>query len=178
MWKQTSSDSSKKIYTNSVTGSKCEQVKVYTDKDGNEWWGFSDLTSIPYTRTAAATKISSLYSLGLSKDDLNNHITKLKTVLKSDDREKYEKAYALVLDFENKASTATDAVKQISALVCVYYTLNDEEVDSFDSNLQVKKMGLLEADPMAHSFFLSRQIESTENYMKSLNLISQIASPM
>lgn len=174
MWKlekQTLAD--KRTWQNTVTGSSCTQTQVYTDKEGNSWWAFDSLTEIPYTRNFAATKISSLYALGLSKDDLAGHINGLKTVLKSDDREKYEKAFALVLDFETKANSATDAVKQMSSLVCVYNTINDEPIDSFNNNLQLQKMGLLEADINMHSFFLKLQIDATERYTNFLNSISQ-----
>lgn len=176
MWKLESDKDKQRIYINSVTGSKCTQTKVREDKEGNIWYHFDDLTSIPYTRNFAATKISSLYALGLSKDDLSSHINGLKAILKSSDSDKYEKAYANLLNFESKANNATDAIKQISALVCVYFTINDEPIDSFDNNLQIKKMGLLEADVEMHSFFLKMQTDATEDYTKSLNLILQIAS--
>lgn len=176
MWNLQTEKDGKRTYTNSTTGSRCTTSKLYTDKEGNDWFGFHNLTEIPYTRQFAATKISSLYALGLSKDDLSEHINGLKKVLKSDDKEKYEKAFALVLDFESKANNATDAIKQMSSLVCVYFTINDEPIDSFDNNLQIKKMSLLEADFEMHSFFLKQQITATEHYMNFLNSISQIAS--
>lgn len=176
MWTLKNDENNKRIYSNSLTGSMCTQTMCYTDKDGNKWFQFDDLMSLPYTRTFAATKISSLYALGLSKDDLNNHITGLKNVLKSTDPERFEKAYANVLDFETKANNATDAIKQMSSLVCVYFTMNDEPIDSFDNNLQIKKMSLLEADADMHHFFLKLQIQATENYTKHLGLLSQIAS--
>jgi hypothetical protein len=176
MWQLKSEQENKRIYTNPTTGSECSQTMCYTDKDGNKWYSFDDLTAIPYTRNFAATKISSLYSLGLSKDDLSNHVTGLKTILKSTDKDKYEKAYANLLDFESKANNATDAIKQMSSLVCVYFTINEEPIDSFDQALQMKKMGLLEADIDMHSFFLQRQIERTEHYITSLDIISKIAS--
>lgn len=176
MWKLSNDSGGKRTYVNSATGSQSVQSLAYTDKEGNNWYSFDDLTAIPYTRNFAATKISSLYALGLSKDDLNGHISGLKNILKSTDVDKYEKAYAIVLDFETKANNATDAIKQMTALVCVYFTLNDEPIDSFDNNLQLKKMSILEADIEAHSFFLKRQIEYTERYMTSLSLISQIVS--
>jgi hypothetical protein len=69
------------------------------------------------------------------------------------DTEKYEKAYSLLMDFESKAMNATDAVKQMSSLVCVYFTINDEPIDSFDGKLQDRKMSILEADYEAHCFF-------------------------
>lgn len=176
MWQLSKEENGKRIYINSVTNSQCSQTMCYTDKDGNKWWRFDDLMTLPYTRNFAATKISSLYALGLSKDDLADHINGLKSMLKSNDKEKYEKSFALVLDFESKAANATDAIKQMSSLVCVYFTLNDEPIDSFDNGLQIKKMSLLEADTDMHTFFLSLQIKATEDYTQHLNLLSQIVS--
>src|SRR5678816_2659139 len=118
MWEIESENNGRRIFFNKDTGSRCVTVKQYVDKEGNDWHCFEDLTSIPYTRSFAATKISSLFALGLSKDDLNTHINGLKTILKSNDSDKYEKAYANVLDFENKANNATDAIKQMTALTC------------------------------------------------------------
>lgn len=177
MWQLKTSNETKRIYVNSATGSVCTQTMCYTDKDGNKWFSFDDLLSLPYTRNFAATKVSSLYALGLSKDDLFGFINRGKELTKSNDKEKYEKLYAAFLDFENKANSATDAIKQMSALACIYYTLNDEPIDGFDNNLQIKKMSLMEGDLEMHSFFLKHQIEVTENYMKSLNLLSKIVLP-
>lgn len=174
MWRLQSDKDNKRIYANSETGSQCSQTMCYTDKDGNKWYGFDDLMTLPYVRNFAATKITSLYALGLSKDDLNGFISGQKSILKSTDKDKYEKAFALLLDFEVKANNATDAIKQMSSLVCVYYTMNDEPIDSFDNNLQIKKMAMLEADTDMHGFFLLRQIEATEHYTQHLNLLSQI----
>lgn len=177
MWQLKTNNDNKRIYVNQATGSVCTQTMCYTDKDGNKWYSFDDLLSLPYTRNFAATKVSSLYALGLSKDDLFGYINNIKSLAKSADKEKYEKIYAATLDFENKANSATDAIKQMSALACIYYTLNDEPIDGFDNNLQIKKMSILEADIEAHSFFLQHQVKATEDYMRSLKLLSQIALP-
>ncbi len=165
-----------RVYRNAVTNSICKQEFKYEDQEKNSWYSFTDLAQLPYTRQFAAQKVTSLYTLGLSKEDLKRHTDGLKSLLKSNDSEKYEKAYALVLDFENKAANATDAVKQLSALVCVYFTLNDEPIDSFEDSLQIKKMALLEANPEMHNFFLQEQIRLTETYTNSLNALLQTVS--
>lgn len=175
MWKLSSEQDGKREYVNGTTGSKCHTSKVYSDKEGNTWYSFADLMTLPYTRNFAATKISSLYALGLSKDDLSTHVSGLKTILKSADPDRYEKAYANVLEFETKAANATDAVKQMSSLVCVYFLLNDEGIDSFDNALQIRKMGLLEADPEMHSFFLTLQVDAMSRYTQALKALSEIA---
>lgn len=176
MWNLKSDTDGKRKYVNSLTASECTISKLYTDKEGNAWYGFDNLMVMPYTRQFQATKISALYQLGLSKDDLNGHIARSKTIAKSNDSEKYEKIYAEFLDFESKVSSATDAVKQMSSLVCVYYLLNDEKIDAFDNSLQIQKMSLLEADLDAHSFFLSRLITDMENYIPFSKMLFQTAS--
>ena len=173
MWKLESDNGKERSYLNSATGSKCKTSKIYTDNQGNDWYGFVDLMEIPYTRQFAATKVSSLYALGLSKDDLNIFFTKHKLTLKSNDPEKYEKAYSELLDFQNMVENATDTVKQLSSLVCVYYMLSNEIIDSFENSMQLRKLSILESDPNAHAFFLSRQIEDIEAYTLRLKQLSE-----
>jgi len=166
----------KRVYSND-SGSKCVQSLCYKDKEGNDWYSFDDLLTLPYTRNFAATKVTSLYTLGLSKDDLTSFIDNMKAILQSNDREKYEKAYAGLLDFESKATNATNAIKQMTALVCVYFTIDGEAIDAFDGSLQSRKMALIEADPEMHAFFLNRQMQITEDYMTRLQLLSQTVLP-
>lgn len=177
MWQIKNDDGAKRLYQNNF-GSKCTMTMCHRDRDGNFWWQFDDLLSLPYTRNFAATKVSSLYAAGISKDDLTSHISTVKSLLKSDDSEKYEKMYASVLDFESKVNNATNAIRQMTALVCVYFTINDEQIDTFDGSLQARKMELIEADPQMHAFFLNRQTELTESYTRHLQLLSQIALPI
>jgi hypothetical protein len=129
-------------------------------------------------RQFAATKISSLYQVGISKEDVTQHVQNLKAVLQSSDTLKYEKAMAYVIDFENKFNDATNAVKQISSLVCVYNVMNEERIDIFDLSVQDYKLKMIEADPELHTFFLKRQIERTETYGKVLDQFSKTASAM
>lgn len=176
MWKLTK-DGLTREYTNATTGSKCSTTKVYQDREGNDWYCFDNLMNIPYTRQFAATMVTALFALGLSKDDLSGHVNNLKSILKSTDADKYEKAYAAVLDFESKANNATDAIKQMSGLTCVYFMLADENIDSFGNADQIRKMAIIAADTDMHNFFLSKQIDLIERYTRDCALLIAIASP-
>jgi hypothetical protein len=176
MWEKISDVNGKREYKNPVTGSQLTTSWVYQDKDGNDWYAIDNLFTLPFMRQFAATKISCLYQIGLSKDDMVSHINNLKNTLRGTDPEKYDKAMSFVIDFENKMNDATNAIKQISSLVCVYNLLGDERVDIYDLQVQDKKMKILEADPDAQSFFLRRQIERTETYGNHLDLFSKTAS--
>lgn len=176
MWKLETDNGKERSYLNSATGTKSTQTLIYKDKDGNKWWSFDDLNAMPWVRKFAANKIISLYALGLSKVDAEMFFTKHKATLKEKDNgEKYEKAFSETLEFENLFKGATDPVKQMSSLTCVYFTLEDENVDSFENGLQIKKMSMLEADGEMHAFFLRRQMDLTERLSLLLSLISQTA---
>lgn len=177
MWTLQSEHNKVRTYKNSITNSECKQTQCYTDVEGNTWWQFNDLITIPYTRSFAATKITSLYAMNLTPNDVSSFFTKHKATLKSkDSSEKYERAYAEVLDFEDRYKAALDPLKQMSALVCVYFTMNDEQIDSFIGEVQAKKMSLLEVDPDMHNFFLRSQISLIENYKNFLKSVLQTAS--
>jgi hypothetical protein len=176
MWQLTSETDIKRNYRNDATGTTCSTSYVYTDVEGNRWFTFDNLFTLPFMRQFAATKISSLYQIGLSKEDIEGHINGLKTTLKSTDTDKYEKCYALVLDFESKFQDATNVIKQISALVCVYNMLEDERIDVFEPEVQERKKQILDVDLNAQAFFLRSQIERTEIYGNHLDLFSKTAS--
>lgn len=177
MWQLSSEKDGKRIYKNSTTNSECVQSKCYTDYEGNTWWEFNDLISLPFTRNFAANKVTSLFAFGLTPDDASEFFTRHKATLRSKDAgEKYEQAFAETLEFENKFKAATDPVKQMSSLVCVYYTMNDEPIDSFNGTIQLKKLALLEAQPEMHNFFLQRQITLIERSQAFLKTHSQIVS--
>lgn len=173
MWQLKSFSDTERLYFNPQTGSQSPMTLVKIDLDGNKWWRFDNLFMMPFSRQFAATKITSLYQLGLTKDDLAHHVNSLKALLKSSDKDKYEKCYGQLIEFENKAESATNAVRQMSSLVCVYYTMNNEDIDSFIDSVQYKKMAILEADQELHSFFLSDQIKLIENYNQHLGILSQ-----
>lgn len=165
MWKLETEQNESRTWRNIKTNSECRQNLVYHDKDSNKWWEFSDLAMMPFTRKFAAAKIESLYMLGLSAQDFELFFFNHKATLKSKDLgEKYETAYSEILEFENKYKAAADPLRQLSSLVCVYFTMNDEAIDSFMNDLQLKKMLLLESDPQMHTFFLKRQIDLIERY--------------
>ncbi len=177
MWTLQSEKDSQRIYRNNITNSECIQQLCYVDKDGNKWYEFIDLISLPFTRSFAANKVTSLYALGITTEDANQYFTKHKATLRSKDTgEKYEQAYAETLEFENKFKQATDPIKQMSSLVCVYYTMNDEPIDSFSGDIQLRKLALLEAYPEMHSFFLLRQMQLIENSQAFLKALSPTAS--
>jgi hypothetical protein len=159
MWQLLTEKNNQRVYQDTATRTECILTKCYTDREKNTWWEFQDLATMPFTRDFAANKISSLFALGLTPEDIDQFFIQHKATLRSKDNgEKYEIAYSEIIEFEKKIKQATDPVKQMSSLVGVYFTINDEPIDSFSDTIQLKKMSLLESDPEMHAFFLQRQI--------------------
>lgn len=178
MWNLTDQSEQKRTYVNQLTNGKLTMTMIYTDQEKNSWWVFDDLANLPLTRTFASMKITSLYTLGLTGDDLKDFVQKMKVLLKSNDAEKYEKAFGEVLAFEDKTQRAIDPVGQLSALITVYFTINDELIDSFENDMQLKKMALIAADPAMHNFFLNLEISRIEDYRTTYAAITQIVSTL
>jgi hypothetical protein len=176
MWVKIKETLDTKEFRNQDTGGELTLKKVYTDTAGNIWWEITNLFLLPKIRILAAQKISQLYQVGLSVDDIENHINAMKNLLRSEDKEKYDKAMQAMLNFEDNYRNATNASRQMSSLVCIYYLLNDERIDAFDMAIQDHKINILMVDMDAQAFFLTKQIDRTETYGTALNALSKTAS--
>ena len=165
-----------RIYENSVTGSTLATYFLRKDKFDNTWWAFEDLFALPFIRQVAAKKVIDLYGQGLSLTDIKTITSQIKATLKSDDREKYEKAYSKVLELENLTENVADPVRQSLGLCTVYLLMNDEGPESWTNQYSSEKMGALSLDPESMAFFLDWWISKTSSYGQALKGLSQIAS--
>ena len=165
-----------RTYVNSVTGSFVNTYHLRTDRFNNTWWAFEDLFALPFIRQVAAKKVIDLYGQGLSLTDIKTITSQIKATLKSDDREKYEKAYSKVLELENLTENVADPVRQSLGLCTVYLLMNDEGPESWTNQYSSEKMGALSLDPDSMAFFLDWWISKTSSYGQALKGLSQIAS--
>lgn len=165
-----------RIYSNKLTGTELVTYQLYKDKAGNTWWTFEDLFTLPFIRQLAAKRVIDLYGHGLALADIKAHTTQLKTLLRGADPEKYERAYAKVLELENLSEQTADPVKQCIGLCTVYLLLNDERPDTWTMGEQAVKMSHLSLDLDAQAFFLRWWTDIMRHSGKVLKGISQIVS--
>lgn len=157
-----------RLYRNTRTGTEVKTEHIYTGKDGERYFGFTDLYKIPYIRSVYAKHINDLYGIGLSLKDVLTWCEKEKQLLKGNDPEKYEKLYALVLEKENIATYTADPIRQHLAL-CTVYVLNEEEpVDYFSENMAEEKLERWKKDAEAAGFFLNWHHEHIQRYTADL----------
>jgi hypothetical protein len=165
-----------RTYKNSLTGTELTTSSVYKDKSGHVWHVFDDLFSLPFIRHMAAKRVLDLYGNGLALIDVKSISEQLKAILKSNHVEKYERAYAKIMELENLAETMADPVKQCIGLCTVYTLLDDERPDTYlqpDVNL---KLSLLNLDIDAQTFFLTWWTGVMNHSGQILKGLSQIVS--
>ncbi len=144
-----------RVYKNTITGTEVVTYRLHVDRVGNTWWTFEDLFALPFIRQLAAKKVLDLYGNGLSLDDVKSISSQLKTILKAQDPERYERAFAKVLELENLAEMMADPVKQCMGLCTVYLLMNDEQPDAWTGQVTAAKMTVMAMDVEAQSFFLN-----------------------
>jgi hypothetical protein len=165
-----------RTYKNTLTGSEVSTYLLRVDKFNNQWWTFEDLFALPFIRQLAAKKVLDLYGHGLALDDVKSITAQLKTILRSDSGERYEQAYAKVMELDNLAETMADPVKQCMGLCTVYLLLNDEPPDAWTNQVTSQKMTALSLDIESQSFFLNWWTDIMRRSGQVLKGLSQIAS--
>lgn len=172
-WKLISDDGKSRIYE-SDNGTRTETQMIYVDQMGNKWWGFADLFKIPVIRRLSAESVIALFTTGFTLDDLRTWIRKEKEILKSNDTEKYEKLYSMILEKEALMESTIDPLKKHLSLAAIYVLSDTELIDDFDQKEVGRKMGLWSLDYEAMAFFLNWQSNHMLNFLGSLSNISEI----
>lgn len=165
----------KRTYRSSITGTEVSTYLLHTGQDGANWWAFEDLLNIPFIRKKAAEKLTQLYGAGITKEDLTKIVSTLKTLLRSQDPEKYERAYSEVLQLEEITEQTADPVKQSLSLCAVYILSDDEQVDTFSSTLTRDKMEKWALQTDLQAFFLNFLTSGMNAYTTLYDSISQTA---
>lgn len=167
-----------RVYRNTQTGTELVTYQLYTDSAKNTWWTFEDLFTLPIVRQLAAKRVLDLYGHGLGLEDVKGYTTQLKALLRSGEPDKYERAYAKVLEMEDLTEKQADPVKQCIGLSTVYLLLNEERPDVYSPPEQGVKMTQLSLDLDAQAFFLRWWTDTMKHSGKVLKGISQIASTL
>ena len=162
----------KRLYRNEA-GIEIKTSEIYKDQDGTVWFGFDDLFKIPIMRLSMARHISDMFTMGLSLKDILDWCNQEKALIKSNDPEKYEKLFQLILEKERLANYTADPVRQHLALCTVYILSGDERIDYFDEEESGRKLKLWAGMVDAIPFFLTWYNVITRDYIKDLKSISQ-----
>lgn len=165
-----------RTFRNNKTGTQTKLSLIHTDKDGGNWWGFLDLRLIPMMRVSMAQNITNLYNVGLSLKDIQQWCSQEKQLLNSDDPEKYQKLYALILEKERLATYTADPLKQQLALCTVYIIADEERIDYFDEVQAETKLKIWAGSPELVAFFLTWHNDHIRRSIKRLEKLTTTVS--
>lgn len=170
-----------RVYKNSLTNTDCETYLLHTDSNGRKWWTFVDLFALPFIRQMAAKKVLDLYGNGLALEDIKSIAAQMKMILRSNTPDKYEVAFAKVLELENLSEMMADPVKQCMGLCTVYLLLDDETPDAWTTQVTAAKMTAMSLDLDLQSFFLNWWtgiMRHSGQVLKGLSKIASMASEL
>lgn len=171
---QTETDT-QRIYRSSETGTETQLNLLTQSKDGAKWWAFNDLLSIPYIRKEASAGITRYYGNGITDNDLDRIIASQKELLRGNDPEKYEKAYAGILELEALKKETADPMRQALGLCSVYILADDELPDVFSTSRTKQKIERWALEPELQSFFLTWFQDGMNAYTSLYDSITKIA---
>lgn len=159
-----------------------ETKHLYTDKFGNNWFGFKTFEYLPNDRREQFIIATTALELNLTKQDLNKYIDTINAL--ADDivktPENKFKIFSLNERLRERANLAA-YYKVIADLVNVFFLLEGEDPNTLSQEFTIKKTKLLEQDNEAKKFFFvlltqhiynSRDISETEIWEYLLNQIN------
>lgn len=174
-WEISKEEGKVRTYRNERTGSEIQTHVIYTDIFGNDWYAFKDLFKLPMLRIVYSKQVADFFNTGVTPEDLDKWDEEELRLLKSDDPEKYEKLYAVVLERRRLRKSIVDPIQQHLSLCAVYVMFPDERIDYFDMATIARKMTIWKGDTDAVAFFLSWHSRHIEHCIDSLKSTSQIA---
>lgn len=127
-----------------------DMERVYTDKNGNDWYSLKNPFELSGVRGIAAMRAQRYFNMMLSQDTLKQLLEQHDKAAKALD---ITMCFAIVQDIKNRQSLICEE-NSILDLVNVYYFLNDENPDEISDAFLQKKLKLWSEDSICKGFFL------------------------
>lgn len=140
--------------------SEHELLKIYTDKDGRDWYEFAEKMNVPAKRAIAAEVATRFADMNLTKPKLQELIDKMKEHAENG---KIVDLFAILSEIEFRLQFIGEEETLIE-FASIYFLLPGEPADDLKESWTNKKKEILKDDPEARSFFLSRAYLIITNY--------------
>lgn len=140
--------------------SKYELLKIYTDKDGRDWFEFAEKMNVPAKRAIAAEVATRFADMNLTKTKLKELIGRMKDHAENG---KIVDLFAIVSEIEFRLDFIGEEETLIE-FASIYFLLPGEPADDVSEMWTQKKKELLKNDSAARAFFLSRAYLIITNY--------------
>lgn len=175
MYHLTKESETKRTYQSTITGTEVITSLLYTGTDGEKFWGFEDLFSIPTQRKIAAQRITDLFAAGVTKEEIQTSLSETKAFLKAND---YDNAITTIINLENNLSHSNDITKQANSLAAIYVLTDTERIDTINQSVIMSKIERWRTFEDEQSFFLTWLMNTIDGFTKLSGQLSKIVSKM
>ena len=137
--------------------------KIYTDKEGNNYFTWKDPTEIPIHRANMAQMFSRYADLLLTKSLLSTLVDK---ALEECDNGKLTKVAVLLNEIKIREDLYAEPETLLQLATC-YVMLKGESPHEYNQHEAQKKLNLWDSDHEAKSFFLQFAYQCTTSYSEN-----------
>jgi len=134
--------------------------EIYVDIDGNKWYEFKDMLTLPTRRAIAGEVATKWASMNITPDLLKQTIQVMKQY---GNEGKIVDMFHLLGELEFRLDYISEE-KTLLDLACVYFVIDGEDIIAYNPNEQDRKKEILERDAKAKGFFLQKAWQHTTNY--------------
>lgn len=133
---------------------------VYTDKFGQRWYAFTDITTLPAKRGMLAELMSNVLDMNITRERLLGYIKRMK------DNANNGKITALFADLEHIEERLQLIAEEESLLAFakIYFLLEGEPIKESSMKFSKLKDKTFNEDAAARSFFLISAFRLTKHY--------------
>lgn len=140
-------------------------VRNYKDNNGHIYYRFRDPREMPGPRLRVAELAAVEADLSISAEDgkklIGMAIEKFETATRSKKFDGFSQGLYYLVELQRRFDALAEE-KTLQKLATVYFTMDDEDPETYINSWQQRKMDAWDADPDCKSFFLCRAAEITQ----------------
>jgi hypothetical protein len=144
----------------SITGSKIALERVFIDDDGDEWFQYVNIMTIPARRAIAAEIATRFAEMNMTNESLTVFIESMK---KAANNGNIVELFHLLSEIEFRLSYIGEENTLIELAAC-YFVLNGEDETDFSDVWKNKKIEKIKSNGRSKDFFLQRAFVFTTKY--------------
>lgn len=139
------------------TGSVIPLTKIFTDSDGDDWFEYTNMLTMPSKRAIAAEVATRFAEMNMTKDQLKTMVEAMK---KSANSGNIVEMFHLLAEIEWRLEFIGEQNTMIE-LAASYYVLDGEDETEFNDVFKMRRIEKLNNNPVVRDFFVQRALMST-----------------
>lgn len=141
-------------------GDRIPLTKIYTDKNGRNWYEYTNPLTIPARRAISAEVATRFQEMNLTKDQLIRLMGAMKDAA---NKGNIVELFQFLGEIEFRLNFIGEEIT-LMELASVYYVVDGEDETTLDEKWKMWKLEALKGDAELKDFFIQRAFTLTTNY--------------